>query len=362
MVTMSLQEKDTKTRKTAHMPYIMPDGRRTLGTLLVETEQLLQRRRPQRHHTRRRRKVPTSGWTSSAGAGRYTVSLHSAGNESYATSEQYMPREQYMLTGPGAAEQQQGILPGGYSNGDNDKNEALACMSKLGNRKQRRWMNEYILREMSPQLTAEGIDSLFKPAPFGEQRPPSVFVEINTEEYATLWNLFRVVDSDKQNRVLEKWEAYVEEFRQEANLNREKRHGHESCDEDDKDYEEHRQRRQHQKIEFLRRKRWSTITAGGKVALRKASSEFLRDIEQEIMDACIVQKRELAEFDAYDSFGRLLIHSVATFHGFKSRTTRAEGRAENAKKVVEVFLPSASKEIDVSGSYMSIVDYMSSAL
>jgi cyclopropane fatty-acyl-phospholipid synthase-like methyltransferase len=51
------------------------------------------------------------------------------------------------------------------------------------------------------------MESLFKPVPFGEVRV-SPMEEVLSAAYAQIWDLFRSIDMDKEQRVLEvgcKW-------------------------------------------------------------------------------------------------------------------------------------------------------------
>ena len=51
-------------------------------------------------------------------------------------------------------------------------------------------------------LTLPDIQGLFQPIPFGDPAPPSAF-QLAAGRYAPLWDAFRVIDMDKQSRVLQ---------------------------------------------------------------------------------------------------------------------------------------------------------------
>ena len=93
--------------------------------------------------------------------------------------------------------------------------QELNSLNKLGQRKQRRFTNDLLLRAMAPEMSPDDIDGLFKPVPFGDQHPPSAFGMV--EEDAGMQELWRScllsVGIDKQERILKKWEAYVDELR-----------------------------------------------------------------------------------------------------------------------------------------------------
>lgn len=190
----------------------------------------------------------------------------------------------------------------------------LEALSKLGQRRQRRWFNEHVLREMAPDLTAEAIDSLFKPVPFGEPRRPSVFDEISDESYAPIWDVFRTVDMDKEQRILGKWEAYLREL--EDSLAR--------CRSGQKEKEEDPQKEQRVLAAKQYYDRWGKLMHKGKVALKKAPSAYIEEIEKGMM-ACLTENGDISSTGGVcvrpeDSYGRLLAHSIADLHGLSSKS------------------------------------------
>ncbi len=51
-------------------------------------------------------------------------------------------------------------------------------------------------------LTADAMEALFQPAPFGETRV-SLLEQISSPENAAIWDMFRSIDPDKQSKVLQ---------------------------------------------------------------------------------------------------------------------------------------------------------------
>ena len=180
----SMEQDKAPRRKTASMPFIMPDGR-PLGLFLTETNHMTSHGRSDGKR-RGRAKEPSHGWSSS----------HRPAVSTATTQEPSQPRPSRTLTDAEHAE--------------------LIALEKVGQRRQRRWLNDKLLRDMAPPLTAKDMESLFKPAPFGDTGYVSAFTLAAAPEHAALWDLFRSVDSDKQNRVLLKWEEHVKELRSDA--------------------------------------------------------------------------------------------------------------------------------------------------
>ena len=50
-------------------------------------------------------------------------------------------------------------------------------------------------------LTVDAMEALFQPVPFGEVRE-SVLEKISTPDNAPIWDMFRSIDPDKQQKVL----------------------------------------------------------------------------------------------------------------------------------------------------------------
>ncbi|MEO2193082.1 MAG: hypothetical protein ABGY24_11600, partial [bacterium] len=92
--------------------------------------------------------------------------------------------------------------------------QELKSLCKIGQRKQRRWTNDLLLRAMAPELSPSDIDGLFKPVPFGDAHPPSAFSMVEADSgMKELWrSCLLSVGMDKQERILEKWREYVEDM------------------------------------------------------------------------------------------------------------------------------------------------------
>ena len=271
-------------RQARQGPFIMPGGR-LRGTVVLETninsnKKVYGRRR--RHG--RRRKEPVVGWTTTQG---------SVVGRVCATTETEVAE--------------------------------LEALSKLGQRRQRRWFNEHALREMAPDLTAEAIDSLFKPVPFGEPRRPSVFVEISDESYAPIWDVFRTVDMDKEQRILGKWEAYVRELEDSLGT---------------RAYEEEEEEGKQEDHRVLAAKqyhgRWSKLMQKGKMALKKAPRAYIEEIEKGMM-SCLIENSDSSSSSVCmrpeDSYGRLLVHSIAELHGLSSKSRECS----SGNRCVEIY-------------------------
>lgn len=53
----------------------------------------------------------------------------------------------------------------------------------------------------SGSLTADAMEALFQPVPFGEVRV-STLEQVSAPEHAPIWDMFRSIDPDKQTKVL----------------------------------------------------------------------------------------------------------------------------------------------------------------
>ena len=79
----------------------------------------------------------------------------------------------------------------------------LDFLYKVGRERRRRFLNDKMLRDMAGPLTASDMEGLFKPAPFGESNHVSPLQEVLQPENATLLDMFRNIDYDKQSRFLQ---------------------------------------------------------------------------------------------------------------------------------------------------------------
>jgi R3H-associated N-terminal domain len=275
-------------RKPSTMPFIMPDGR-PLGVFLMETNHITDPHRRLGKKGRGRTKEPANGWSSSS---RLSKTAH----------EDPQP---------------------GVSRDRTDAEHAEhAALEKVGQRRQRRWLNDKLLRDMAPPLTAKDMESLFKPAPFGDTGYVSAFTLAAAPEHAPLWDLFRSVDSDKQNRVLLKWEEHVKELRAEVNNMH------------------HNEGGNIKKAEpalvaaTAALQGWAAVGPRGRKALRRAPRGCAEEIEAPILRLVedSVENEVVLELD--DGFQRLLAHSIAKFHSLcaQSRDSLDGGKVVVVRK------------------------------
>ena len=199
----------------------------------------------------------------------------------------------------------------------------LKSLNKIGQRKQRRWTNDLLLRAMAPELSPSDIDGLFKPVPFGDVHPPSAFSMVEADSgMQELWrSCLLSVGMDKQERILEKWRDYVND------LNR-------ACSavegEDRNRCEvgvcggEPRERNSRRATMAAYRKRWEgSLSSSGRAAVKNVSEEVVRELEAQMLP-CLFGAAEQVEMHPKDGYGRLLGHSLAKFHGLSSNTRRDE--------------------------------------
>ncbi len=79
----------------------------------------------------------------------------------------------------------------------------LDFLYKVGRERRRRFLNDKMLRNMAGPLTASDMEGLFKPAPFGESSRVSPLQEVLQPENATILDMFRNIDYDKQSRFIQ---------------------------------------------------------------------------------------------------------------------------------------------------------------
>ena len=202
--------------------------------------------------------------------------------------------------------------------------QELKSLCKIGQRKQRRWTNDLLLRAMAPELSPSDIDGLFKPVPFGDAHPPSAFSMVEADSgMKELWrSCLLSVGMDKQERILEKWREYVED------LNRASLAGEgEGCDGGDGGeggvYGEERRARNAQRAKIAAyRTRWEgSVSSSGRAAVKNVSEDVVRELEAQMLP-CLFGAADQVEMYPKDGYGRLIGHSLAKFHGLCSVTTR----------------------------------------
>ncbi|KAK9811489.1 hypothetical protein WJX72_004757 [[Myrmecia] bisecta] len=89
----------------------------------------------------------------------------------------------------------------------------MEAVLRVGRERRRRFLNDKLLRDMAGALTAPDMEALFKPVPFGETHTTPL-TEAAAPENQAIWDLFRNIDMDRQQKVLQKWEAHIQASRQ----------------------------------------------------------------------------------------------------------------------------------------------------
>lgn len=287
--------------KMSKMPFIMPDGR-PLGAYLSESQE---KHKGKRRHQREQKKEKKDGWT-------YR-------HQKYSSNGKDSSMASYLAS--------------------HLDDEELDSLNKLGQRRQRRWKNDLLLRAMAPELTADAIDGLFKPVPFGDIHPPSAFTQVADDEHVQqLWHMLLSVTTEKQERILEKWDAHVRDLSKKSDT-----------------LQQNNTDRIHANAKTVigngYSERWRhKVSAAGKMALRKAPAQTLRDIESKIIQ-CVVIPEMTVDVYADDGFGRLLAHSIAQFHGLQSKSKTADqGRY--------VQVSNHDRESHIRPVYIGIADFV----
>ena len=269
-----------------HMPFIMPDGR-PLTVFLTENDFLT--RSPSgsggsggnnnKQSKRRKEQKQNHGWSNATTT---TTTTH--------------PRIPQQLTDAERAE--------------------LTALDRVGQRRQRRYLNDKLLRDMAPALTAKDMESLFKPAPFGETGHVSPFTQAALPENAGLWELFRSVDSDRQDRVLAKFEEHIRELKSGASGAGTNIAGVNA---------EATAEAALQQAAMLAMKGWAGISPRGRRALRRAPRGAVHEVESMLMSTLYGGPGETVVLALEDAFQRLIVHAIAQFHFLHSASRSVGG-------------------------------------
>ena len=317
-----LENKDMKEEKylggrsaAVGMPFIMPDGRPLSVWLSASNEggfssneQSKRRKRSSKNNKKKKRREqrePCDGWTSSSSQWAATT----------AATSPHLP--------PSDAEQSE-----------------LEALEKVGQRRQRRWLNDKLLRDMTPSMTAKEMQGLFQPAPFGDTGHVSIWTLASESDIAPLWEVFRSVDMDMQERVLQKWRDALE---------REQIVPPSGNDEDAKETSSSPISEKSAQLNAIAaaHRGWAAIGHCGRKALRKAPFSYVQSLEGQIV-LLFGDNAECEGGNAVDevvfvlenAFERLLVHSLAAFHFLSSSSREAQG---HGKKVVVRF-PNTGKQ------------------
>jgi len=173
----------------------------------------------------------------------------------------------------------------------------LEAAGKLGARRFRRWANDRILRDLAGKLTAEDMQGLFSPVPFGNAPVKSALQLASEPRAYAIWESFVSIDMDRQARVLEKWEAHIREERRLGRL----------------------PSRVPPEVKALQA--WGKVSRKARHGLRQASLAAVEALEAEVLAA-----KEEGEVGLClsSSFQRLLVHGIAEYHHLLS-ASRTEG-------------------------------------
>jgi hypothetical protein len=189
----------------------------------------------------------------------------------------------------------------------------LRALQTVGTRRRRRWLNERALRDLSGPLTAEDMHALWAPPPFGViKESPLQQLRDNKAAFAIWDSGFRSIDHDRQQRVLEVWAEHNKNLKS-------KREGQGRVPEESEIGEEPFTKPSDPQLTscIAALSKWGKIAQPGRAALRKAHVQSVLSLELRVME---VQEEEEIEVD--NAFGRLLVHSLSSFHGLHSVTRK----------------------------------------
>ncbi|CAH9115231.1 unnamed protein product [Cuscuta epithymum] len=177
----------------------------------------------------------------------------------------------------------------------------IECLESLApnvsNRRSRRWLNDRLLMELVPRLSANDIRSLFAPPPWGDDVPLSPFCLTNVGE----WDKFRTIDMDKEAAFMKSME----------------------CSETNKKHSKN-----NDKVAVLTA--WHRVDCRTRETLRhKFLPELIKTYEDRIR-AFIEENGDgdVLSLYVHDPFHRLLLHGVCEFYNLVSVTDRQMAGSE----------------------------------
>lgn len=235
-----------------HVPYLMPDGRR-LGHYLSDSGLM-------RDDKRRGKKG-------------------SKGRKDRGTWETAAPRTAAAVAAVAAR-------------GSELEQVELQALDKVGARRRRRWLNDKLLRDMAGPLTAMDMESLFKPVPFGFTGYESALTQACAPQNAAVWSHFININPDKEKRVLQKWEAHIQEMSSHA---------------DRSDLPTYRALQS-----------WSRVPRKLRSALKSAGPHPVAELEAQLLQMLDAEGEVSEVHLELGPFERLLGHGIAEFHGLVS--------------------------------------------
>ncbi|KMZ62734.1 hypothetical protein ZOSMA_44G01370 [Zostera marina] len=192
--------------------------------------------------------------------------------------------------------------------------ERIGISGKVGSRRSRRWLNDFLLIELVPRLNAEEIRGLFAPPPFGDFPPKSPFSMTCGQE----WDSFRNVDMDTEARLLESMGSSLSKR---------------------KDYLD--------KDKTIALNAWHRIGCRTREAIRH---NFLSDLVQRFED-CIKtfimdsEKGDVLDLHVQDAYHRLLLHGVCEFYDLTSVTITSSEDGRSKTKTTRIKKKKSGVEI-----------------
>eukprot|EP01026_Neomeris_dumetosa_P075769 TRINITY_DN805_c1_g1_i2.p2 TRINITY_DN805_c1_g1~~TRINITY_DN805_c1_g1_i2.p2 ORF type:complete len:309 (+),score=54.18 TRINITY_DN805_c1_g1_i2:262-1188(+) len=169
----------------------------------------------------------------------------------------------------------------------------LEGLSKLGMRKLMRCMSDRMLRDMAGPMTAEQMDSLYQPAPFGDTGYRTAFRRlIEHPGENQVWAKFLDITMDKEIKVLERWEAHVKA--------------------------EKLPKKQKSTPAQLALSRWSRVSRECRKFLKKAHWQQVWDVESQIIEfmqqtgeEAVMKELDLPYDDYYE---KMILVGLAQYH------------------------------------------------
>lgn len=187
----------------------------------------------------------------------------------------------------------------------------LKAIERAGWRRRNRWFNDKALRDghnaRFGNMTAEDMQNQFNPPPFGAPPRPTLFSEVSSPENAALWEHFRSIPMDREQKVLDRWEEHNhQKHREVASTSGAAAAGDPSA---------------------TAMKAWAGVSRAARTALKKANPHSVMELEHQVLD--LIEAGDVTAellMDIPDGFGRLLAHGLCEFHGLLSATRNVGGR------------------------------------
>lgn len=202
----------------------------------------------------------------------------------------------------------------------------IRAIERVGHRRRRQWLNDKLLRDLAGAMSTQDMERQFKPVPFGFPAPPSAFTLASAPEHAAVWEHFRSIDSDKEARVLQAWEAH----------NRRPQPRHHLAGSLEVSAVagappavlQHPQAATAADAAAAALARWCRVERRSRAALKKAPVHVVLCLELQALQ--LVEQgdpsAQLLLEDLADGFARLLVHGLAQYHGLQSTTCLSGGQ------------------------------------